>query len=117
MNPWNHVTWSAFRTAHPPRTCHPFSPLFTPFTPFKKEVMDTTTVTLNSLFAQLGLPDDDPGIDAFIGAHRPLPMTVRVYDAPFWSPSQAQLLREKLQEDAQWAVIVDVLNVRLRDHP
>lgn len=79
--------------------------------------MDTTSVTLNRFFAQLGLPDDDPGIDAFIAAHRPLPMSLRLHEAPFWSPAQAQLIREKLQEDGEWAVVVDGLNVRLRADP
>jgi hypothetical protein len=56
--------------------------------------MDTTTVSMTQLFAQLGLPD-----------------------APFWSVAQAALIREKLQDDGEWSVLIDTLNVQLRTHP
>ncbi|OYU76405.1 MAG: hypothetical protein CFE45_31615 [Burkholderiales bacterium PBB5] len=79
--------------------------------------MDTTTISMNQLFAQLGLPDDDEGIRAFIKAHRPLPMTVRLPDAPFWTPAQAALIQQKLADDGEWAVMIDTLNVQLRSHP
>lgn len=79
--------------------------------------MDTTTVSMAQLFAQLGLPEDDDSIGAFIHTHRPLPMTTRLPDAPFWSPAQAALIREKLQDDGEWAVLIDTLNVQLRAHP
>jgi hypothetical protein len=79
--------------------------------------MDASHHTMQDLFAQMGLPDDDPSIQAFIQRNRPLPMTTRIYDAPFWSPSQAALIREKLADDADWAVLIDTLNVQLRDHP
>ncbi len=79
--------------------------------------MDSSHHTMQDLFAQLGLPDDDPSIQAFIEQHRPLPMTTRIYNAPFWSPSQAALIREKLADDADWAVLIDTLNVQLRDQP
>ena len=79
--------------------------------------MDLSHHPMSELFAQLGLPDDAASIKTFIQQHRPLPMTTRLYDAPFWSPSQAALIREKLAEDADWAVLIDTLNVQLRDHP
>ena len=79
--------------------------------------MDPHHHPMSELFAQLGLPDDAASIETFIQQHRPLPMTTRLYDAPFWSPSQAALIREKLAEDADWAVLIDTLNVQLRDHP
>ena len=79
--------------------------------------MDASHHTLQDLFAQLGLPDDDASIQAFIEQHRPLPMSIRIFDAPFWSVSQAALIREKLTEDADWSVLIDTLNVQLRDHP
>lgn len=79
--------------------------------------MNSAHHTMQDLFAQLGLPDDDASIQAFTEQHRPLPMTVRIYDAPFWSVSQAALIREKLTEDADWSVLIDTLNVQLRDHP
>jgi len=79
--------------------------------------MDMTAVSMNQLFAQLGLPDDDDSIRAFIKAHRPLPMTVPLDEAPFWSPAQSQLIAQKLSEDGEWAVLIDTLNVQLRNHP
>lgn len=65
------------------------------------------------LFRQLGLPDDSASIQAFVARHRPLPAGVALADAPFWSPSQARLLREKLAEDADWAELVDQLGAML----
>jgi hypothetical protein len=79
--------------------------------------MDTTSVSMNQLFAQLGLPDDDDSISAFIKANRPLPMTTRLPEAPFWTTAQSQLIREKLQDDGEWALLVDTLNAQLRWHP
>lgn len=79
--------------------------------------MDCTAPSMSLLFAQLGLPDDEEAIRAFIKSNRPLPMTIRLFDAPFWSPSQAALIREKLQEDGEWAVLIDTLNAQLRSHP
>ena len=35
-------------------------------------------------------------------------------DAAFWTPAQAQFLREEFTEDADWAERVDQLNVMLR---
>lgn len=66
------------------------------------------------LFAQLGLPTDEAGIRSFLAAHSPLAPQVLLADAPFWTPTQAALLREELQEDADWAEVVDQLNAALR---
>ena len=64
------------------------------------------------LFRQLGLPSDPAAIEAFITDHRPLPHGTRLADAPWWSVAQAQLLREKLADDADWAELVDSLDAR-----
>lgn len=42
--------------------------------------------------------------------HKAIPLE----DAPFWSISQATLLREQIILDADWAEIVDQLNKDLR---
>ncbi|MBS0339230.1 MAG: DUF2789 domain-containing protein [Proteobacteria bacterium] len=76
--------------------------------------MDLSEHTLRALFDQLGLPSSVAAIDAFIAQHRPLGESVALADAPFWSPAQAQFLREEFDEDADWAELVDQLNVRLR---
>lgn len=65
------------------------------------------------LFAQLGLDPDVESIRAFIATHGPLPGDVRLEDAPFWTPAQARLLREALIVDADWAEVVDRLNLAL----
>ncbi|MEY4907632.1 MAG: hypothetical protein RL260_1350 [Pseudomonadota bacterium] len=79
--------------------------------------MDTLFHSMQELFAQLGLNDEPAAIRAFIAQHRPLPLEIRLFDAPFWSPSQRALIREKLQEDGDWSVLIDTLNTQLRAVP
>ena len=74
--------------------------------------MDAPVPTLETLFDQLGLDSTPKAIDAFIAAH-PLAADVKLIDAPFWTPQQAQLLKEELLDDAEWAMPVDELNQRL----
>ena len=71
---------------------------------------------LADLFAQLGLPNAPHQIAAFIQHHRPLDNAVLLRDAPFWSPTQAVLVREMFSQDSDWALVVDGLNAQLRDH-
>jgi Protein of unknown function (DUF2789) len=77
--------------------------------------MDTTDHSLQSLFRQLGLPSTKSDIELFLAQHRPLGNEVRLADAPFWTPGQAQFLREEINEDADWAEMVDQLDVLLRE--
>ena len=77
--------------------------------------MEQPIHSLASLFKQLGLDADDASIDAFIAQHSPLPEGMKISEAPFWIPAQAALLKDEILEDADWAVVVDELNVRL--HP
>ncbi|HTH39774.1 MAG TPA: DUF2789 domain-containing protein [Rhodocyclaceae bacterium] len=70
--------------------------------------------SMNQLFAQLGLPADDTSIDMFIATHGPLANEVALSDGPFWSPAQAAFLQVEILEDADWAEVVDALNVRFR---
>ncbi|MDP3873778.1 MAG: DUF2789 domain-containing protein [Pseudomonadota bacterium] len=77
--------------------------------------MDAPVHSTAQLFAQLGLPSDPASIYHFIDQHRPLPDTVKLSDAPFWTPSQAAFLREGLQADADWAPIIDALNAALHE--
>lgn len=76
--------------------------------------MDAVFHPLSDLFAQLGLPNSMAEIDAFVARHAPLPSSVTLVDAPFWTPSQAGFLRESLETDADWAEAVDHLDARLR---
>lgn len=76
--------------------------------------MENFQHNLKSLFTQLGLPDSDEQINYFFKTHRVLPQDMHLEDAPCWTPAQAALLRESIQEDAAWSDAVDELNVRLR---
>jgi hypothetical protein len=76
--------------------------------------METEKHSFSNLFAQLGLANDEASIQAFIREHSPLPESVDLYSADFWSESQARLLRESLKEDSDWAIAVDQLNASLR---
>ncbi|MBC3779221.1 DUF2789 domain-containing protein [Pseudomonas sp. SWRI99] len=75
--------------------------------------MENPQHSLPALFKQLGLPDDPISIDQFIASHSPLKPELHLADAFFWSERQAKFLREEILEDADWAVVVDQLNVML----
>ncbi|HIV70187.1 MAG TPA: DUF2789 domain-containing protein [Candidatus Aquabacterium excrementipullorum] len=75
--------------------------------------METSNHEFFELFEQLGLPSSEPEIRQFINTHRPLPGEVKITEAPFWTAEQARLLHELLLQDADWAVVVDNLNVAL----
>ena len=77
--------------------------------------MNIPTPGLVELFEQLGLPADEPAIDAFVARHRPLPAGQALCDAAFWTSSQAQFLREAIVQDADWSAPVEALAVRLTD--
>ncbi|MES2626842.1 MAG: DUF2789 domain-containing protein [Pseudomonadota bacterium] len=76
--------------------------------------METETHALCDLFSQLGLAGDADSIEQFIKSHRPLPESVPITEAPFWSKSQRDLLKQAYILDAEWVPLVDQLNVRLR---
>ena len=76
--------------------------------------MESSFHRFPELFAQLGLAHDAVSIRSFIAEHAPLQGSVRLDEAPFWTPAQARLLRESLVEDADWSAVVDRLNSALR---
>lgn len=78
--------------------------------------MELPNPDLPGLFAQLGLENDENSIDAFVARHR-LPDEVKLIDAEFWTPQQAAFLKEELRADAEWAPVVDELNVLLHKQP
>jgi hypothetical protein len=75
--------------------------------------MDTSTHTMATLFAQLGLSNNDTAIENFI-ANNHLPANIPLQRAAFWSAGQAQFLEEAIAEDADWAEAVDHLDAQLR---
>jgi Protein of unknown function (DUF2789) len=76
--------------------------------------MDTPMHRFKDLFAQLGLPADELGINHFLNTHAPLPENIRLADAPFWKPTQAAFLREAILQDSDWVELVDQLSIALR---
>ena len=76
--------------------------------------MEPPIHSLVSLFGQLGLDDSDEAIEKFISNNHPLPDNLELHKADFWSSSQASFLKKSKDEDADWAEIVDQLDVMLR---
>lgn len=78
--------------------------------------MDQPIHRFSELFAaRLGLASDEQAIGQFLTAHPgPLADGIALADAPFWTAAQAAFLREELLEDADWAEMVNQLNVALR---
>ncbi|QJQ18558.1 DUF2789 domain-containing protein [Pseudomonas sp. SK] len=77
--------------------------------------MDKPIHPLSEIFKQLGLSDDPVEIDRFISTHSPLDDDVKLVDAPFWSDSQRDFLKEKYLADDDWIPMIDQLNEAL--HP
>lgn len=74
--------------------------------------METSQHEFSELFAQLGLPNSEAEIRKFIAEHA-LPEDTRLPDAGFWTPTQADFLREAWKADADWAPVIDQLNISL----
>ena len=77
--------------------------------------MESPIHSFSSLFEQLGLDGSDRAVDAFVDQHRgSIPEGTPLWQAGFWSPSQSAFLCEALQQDADWAEVVDQLDAMLR---
>ncbi|MDO4232897.1 MAG: DUF2789 family protein [Lautropia sp.] len=73
--------------------------------------------SFTDLFDQLGLPSSPEKIADFLNEHRPIPGNTLLADAPFWTPGQAQFLREqKALDEPPWAVLIDQLSEAMRTH-
>jgi hypothetical protein len=68
--------------------------------------------SLIDLFEQLGLPAEPDAIAAFIASHQLQP-GLKIFEADFWTQTQAEFLRNALLDDAEWAVKVDSLAVSM----
>jgi Protein of unknown function (DUF2789) len=73
--------------------------------------------SMTELFDQLGLPSDEASIASFIESNHPLEMATRFYDAAFWTPAQAAFIKQNMANDGDWAILIDSLNVSMREHP
>lgn len=76
--------------------------------------METPIHTMSSLFKQLGLDNSTKAISDFINNNKPIPKAKKLHEAAFWTESQAYCLQKMIDEDADWAEIVDQLNLLLR---
>jgi hypothetical protein len=76
--------------------------------------MESQAHTLSSLFDQPGLDAQNTSIDNFISVNRKIPRNIELHEAAFWSASQASFLKQMKDEDADWAGIIDQLDVMLR---
>lgn len=74
--------------------------------------MYTSTTAIPQLFEQLGLKSSNLAIARFI-KHHPLPEDTKLQSATFWNPSQRQFLNDSLQQDSDWAEVVDQLDALL----
>ena len=75
--------------------------------------MDTSSHTMQTLFMQLGLPNNNKAIEVFFHNNH-LPANIPLAQAAFWSAGQAQFLQESIAEDSDWAEIVDQMDALLR---
>ena len=71
--------------------------------------------TMSELFAQLGRSGDPADIAAFLARQTPLSGEVRLHEASFWTPSEAEFLRQAVVDDADWAEVVEQLNADLHE--
>ena len=76
--------------------------------------METTIHSIDLLFGQLGLDSTEQGVRDFINRNSPLPQGIVLHEADFWNPSQASFFKQMIDEDSNWAEIVDQLNCMLR---
>ena len=80
--------------------------------------MESPVHSVSALFEQLGLDGSDQAVDAFVAKHRgSIQEGTRLWQADFWNPSQSAFLCEALQQDADWAEVVDQLDAMLRGDP
>lgn len=70
--------------------------------------------TMQTLFEQLGLPASSEEINQFIQSHSLKNQQV-IHEAEFWTDSQSAFLKDAINDDADWAEIVDNLDAQLRE--
>ncbi|EAR61885.1 DUF2789 family protein [Neptuniibacter caesariensis] len=70
---------------------------------------------MQQLFKQLGLNDDPDSIDDFIEQNKIYTHELHIADAPCWSKSQSDFLRESIYYDSKWSDSIDELDIILRN--
>ncbi|WP_018982025.1 DUF2789 family protein [Salinimonas chungwhensis] len=79
--------------------------------------MYTEQPTMEDLFTQLGLDSSEEGMEAFIQKHKGMNNSRHIEEAPFWNESQVAFLKQAIDEDAQWVMLIDDLNAQLHHDP
>lgn len=72
-------------------------------------------VTMETLFHQLGLPNDQSSIDQFINDHH-LKRFEHIEEAAFWNKHQESFIRDALTTDSEWASLLDNLDAELHHY-
>ncbi len=80
---------------------------------FPKYAMTPHTHDMTDLFDQLGISSDQRSIAHFIRCHTVLGNGTHLHDGASWSASQSIFLREAIDQDGDWALVVDQLNAAL----
>ncbi|MFT7053454.1 MAG: hypothetical protein ACJAU1_001010 [Psychromonas sp.] len=75
--------------------------------------MEMQNHPLSALFDQLGLDSSEASINLFIKKHAPL-KEGKLHEAYIWNSAQSAFLKQAIDEDADWAEIVDHLDAMLR---
>lgn len=76
--------------------------------------MEMQNHSLSALFDQLGLDSSETGINFFIKKNATLKGGDKLHEADFWNTAQSAFLKQAKDEDADWAEIVDQLDLMLR---
>lgn len=69
--------------------------------------------SVEDLFGQLGLPNDEASIKQFVEKNKTTDDSQTLESMPVWSESQKQFLLEARSDDAEWSEPVDVLDALL----
>jgi diphthamide synthase (EF-2-diphthine--ammonia ligase) len=68
---------------------------------------------MTQLFKQLGLASDEASIQLFISQHEGVCRECGLVQAPIWSDTQREFLKEAVAEDADWAIPAEALTAAL----
>lgn len=69
--------------------------------------MNVENLTMNALFAQLGLDSTDVAVKDFARDHHPLHLTGPLHESTIWNKGQADFLKQAIAQDSNWCVLVD----------
>ena len=75
--------------------------------------IETTGHSMEGLFAQLSLPSETNEVQQFIVTNGRLSTDILLADAPFWTSAQSVFLKEEILMDADWAAVIEQLNVAI----